>query len=545
MIDANSPGHDATIENFLDDIGLFDLMMDYLPEQQPSTYQRGRSKIDHVWGTPGVLTTTINAGVLPFGTGPYSDHAPLYIDLSFDLLTGISSQSLYDPTHPGFRNLWSTDVKAAEKYITMVQRGFNDENIHEGIAILVSRCNRTGKCTADDERILNKIDDSITKIMLRAEVECKKAKGYAWSPLLANAGHTVIAAKWHLSAVLNGHLQIRLMDCAQAIIHAKKQLKEAYATLRKVQKHAKQIRDSFLMDRAEHLANTSNITKANALQQLLCTERQTLTFRKLRSWLKGNEYTQLTRVMVPDDPNDLAKTTWKTVVEAQELYDILTKEGQTHYHQAAATPLVNGPFAQKIGPFDDNEYCDAILNGTFDMSTVDAMPEVRNIIAGMHYPNPHKPTPMFNTTITDDEFFQMIFHTRERTSSSPSGCHYGHYRTLLRDPTLLGCIASIANFCFNWGVSLHRWEKAIQPLIPKDPGIPKINRMRRIVLIEGDLNICLSELFSQRLMLHAEKYGILHKGQYGSRKGKMAISMVLLKRLSYDIISGMDGCMHV
>jgi hypothetical protein len=53
--------------------------------------------------------------------------------------------------------------------------------------------------------------------------------------------------------------------------------------------------------------------------------------------------------------------------------------------------------------------------------------------------------------------------------------------------------------------------------------------MRRIVLIEGDLNICLSELFSRRLMLNAEQYGILHKGQYGSRQGKMAISMVLLK----------------
>ena len=80
--------------------------------------------------------------------------------------------------------------------------------------------------------------------------------------------------------------------------------------------------------------------------------------------MKENEYTQLTHVMVPDDPNDLDKTTWKTVVEAKELYDILTKEGQTHYHQAATTPLVNGPFARKIGPFDDNEYCDAILNGT-------------------------------------------------------------------------------------------------------------------------------------------------------------------------------------
>ena len=136
---------------------------------------------------------------------------------------------------------------------------------------------------------------------------------------------------------------------------------------------------------------------------------------------------------------------------------------------------------------------------------------------------------MINTTITDNEFFQMIFNTRERTSSLPSGHHYGRYQTMLRDPTLLDCITSIANFCFTWGISLRRWEKAVQPLIPKDPGVPQIHRMRHIILIEGDLNVCLSEIFSRRLMHNAEQHGILHKGQYGSRQGKMAISMVLLK----------------
>ena len=92
---------------------------------------------------------------------------------------------------------------------------------------------------------------------------------------------------------------------------------------------------------------------------------------------------------------------------------------------------------------------------------------------------------------------------------------------------------------------MKRWENAIQPLILKDPGTPKINRMRHIALIEGDLNICLSEIFSQRMMQNAEKYGLLHRGQYGARRGKMAISMVLLKWLSYDIIqqTRMNACM--
>ena len=103
--------------------------------------------------------------------------------------------------------------------------------------------------------------------------------------------------------------------------------------------------------------------------------------------------------------------TWKPIIEAQELYDILTKEGQLNYHQAAETPLVNGPYAKKIGPFDDNDYCDTILHGDFDTSYLATISEVSNIVSGMHYPDPNKPTPGFDSTITGDDFFKAVFHT--------------------------------------------------------------------------------------------------------------------------------------
>jgi hypothetical protein len=83
---------------------------------------------------------------------------------------------------------------------------------------------------------------------------------------------------------------------------------------------------------------------------------------------------------------------------------------------------------------------------------------------------------------------------------------------------------------------MKSWEKAIQPQIPKDRGTPQITHIRRITLLEADLNLCLSELFGQRLMANAEKHQLLHPHQYGSRKGKMCISAVLLKRISYDHI---------
>ena len=169
----------------------------------------------------------------------------------------MSAASTNDPTHPSTRNLWSTDVKAAEKYVELALKMFETDNIANRTKILIERCKRTEKCTADDERILNAIDANITQILLTAERKCKRAHGHDWSPLLANAGRTVIAAKWHLSDIMQGRSEIPAhMTRASAIILARSQIQEAYRALRQVQQNASKIRETFLEDRAEHLAST-------------------------------------------------------------------------------------------------------------------------------------------------------------------------------------------------------------------------------------------------------------------------------------------------
>ena len=327
------------------------------------------------------------------------------------------------------------------------------------------------------------------------------------------------------------------MTRESAINAARAQIQAAYGVLRQVQQNASKIRETFLEDRAEHLAATRDgVTKAVALRQLIAAERSSSIFKRLGIWIKGKEYVTMDRILVPDDPENMEDTTWSSIIEAQALFEVLTKDSQEHFHQAAETPFVSGPIASKIGPFADNDYCDAVLNGTFEFEDLSDRTEVNELIKGMRYPDPESPTPCIDTHLTYEGLQSAIMNTRERTSSSPSGRHYGHYRTLLRSPTILGIIAALANFCFQWGVTMKRWEKAIQPQIPKDEGTPRITRIRRITLLEADLNLCLSELFGRRLMANAEKHHLLHPHQYGSRKGKMCISAVLLKRLSYDHI---------
>jgi hypothetical protein len=128
-----------------------------------------------------------------------SDHAICGIDVSLDLLCGMQAESTHNPTHPSTQNLWSTGVKASEKYVKMAMQMFETDNTANRTKILViDQCTRTGKCTDADERALNAIDANITRILIiaerkckRAHGKCKRAHGHDWSPLLANAGCTV------------------------------------------------------------------------------------------------------------------------------------------------------------------------------------------------------------------------------------------------------------------------------------------------------------------------------------------------------------------
>jgi hypothetical protein len=85
---------------------------------------------------------------------------------------------------------------------------------------------------------------------------------------------------------------------------------------------------------------------------------------------------------------------------------------------------------------------------------------------------------------------------------------------------------------------MKRWEKAIQPQIPKNKGTPRITRIRQITLLEANLNLCLSELFGRRLMDNAKKNitCFTHTNMALRKASKMCISAVLLKDISYNHI---------
>jgi Reverse transcriptase (RNA-dependent DNA polymerase) len=70
-------------------------------------------------------------------------------------------------------------------------------------------------------------------------------------------------------------------------------------------------------------------------------------------------------------------------------------------------------------------------------------------------------------------------------------------------------------------------------MIEKQPGCPRINKLRVIHLYEEDYNLLLKIIWARRLVWHAHNLNDLNEGQAGSRLGRNAIDAIIQKEMKY------------
>ena len=119
--------------------------------------------------------------------------------------------------------------------------------------------------------------------------------------------------------------------------------------------------------------------------------------------------------------------------------------------------------------------------------------------------------------ITIEEFQYFFRKKRESTESSPSTRHLGHYKVAAYNNDLSYMYVTMINIGLVCGIAMTRWKHAIDIMIEKDKGSPKLHRLRVIQLLEADLNFCLSLVFGKRMMKFATQYCGLSENQYGSK----------------------------
>jgi hypothetical protein len=110
--------------------------------------------------------------------------------------------------------------------------------------------------------------------------------------------------------------------------------------------------------------------------------------------------------------------------------------------------------------------------------------------------------------ITTEKIMEKYRRWKERTSTSPSGWHLGHFHALFRPLTgkndknrerlegirqdIITLQAIMLQNAYNNEHVCKRWEYILTCMLGKDIGIPRIHRLRAIHLYECDLNLLFS-----------------------------------------------------
>eukprot|EP00957_Ditylum_brightwellii_P059956 4552132-Ditylum_brightwellii.AAC.1 len=82
---------------------------------------------------------------------------------------------------------------------------------------------------------------------------------------------------------------------------------------------------------------------------------------------------------------------------------------------------------------------------------------------------------------------------------------------------------------FQHGFATTRWSKAIDVMLEKITGLPKITKLRIIVIVEGNMNRILKVIWNKCLVPRMEEQNMPSEVQFGNRKGRTALDTLLLK----------------
>jgi hypothetical protein len=322
--------------------------------------------------------------------------------------------------------------------------------------------------------------------------------------------------------------------------------REAKQVLHDHQKNHESLREAHLesLARARCEASSSPVTATKlerAIKQLIIREKPRKAFRKIGAVLNpSSQINALSRVDIPASPIEepypigpdpkVWKDSWKSVTEPDQIVRHVCAANQRQYNQAASTPFGSGPLLELIGYKADTPAIASLLSNN---APPPGLMQDQSVISFLSSPLPF-PTSTPVCGITSQQFTKLYSILNEATSSSPSGRHLGHYKVVVKNPTLSSIHSNMMSIPYTVGISPPHWHKVIDIMLEKSPRDPKNQRLQIIALLESDLNQMNRMLLARPLTWLLEDNNIISEMQYGSRSGKLCQSAALNKQLVFD-----------
>ena len=191
---------------------------------------------------------------------------------------------------------------------------------------------------------------------------------------------------------------------------------------------AREERDAFLHKRALDKAIKNNAEVSKEMEKTRKAEEQTSAFQKLRTTMKDQQHGALNGVETPN-----GKGGWNTIFEAERMCQTLIKRNKKHFAQANDTLFADTDRGQHLGRTGTGMIANSAVDGTCACKLEELETEVREWLKELRRP---KHMPDINVAISLEDCMKGFKKCKEQTASSPSGCHFGHCKTMTQDDEL-------------------------------------------------------------------------------------------------------------
>ena len=221
---------------------------------------------------------------------------------------------------------------------------------------------------------------------------------------------------------------------------------------------------------------------------------------------------------------------YKLTSDPKVMHPALCQVNKKSLQASVTSSFVTGPLSI-IGKDGFNESSADILNGRYSFTLNDDV--LQTLIYHLQRTCPPLKMNFKDTKENIKRFTEAIIATPEKTSSSPSGIHYGIYQTILKDEYLTTVLAKLASIPFQYGFVLQRWTQVTQVMIKKKPE-PYIDKLRIIELFEGDY-VAIVKSIMRALMSHLWENGERRLGTYATETGGSTHLAIISRVWAYNL----------
>ena len=335
--------------------------------------------------------------------------------------------------------------------------------------------------------------------------------GHPWSPTLEEAGRAIRYWKIRRSCILSGLGFPSSLELLRAntpandtgstfLPYGNARLKAAWKHLKGVHADAQHRRDDHLSQVADAYAEKHDVSAETALRVISRSKDDRYMLARIRRYLGGprsgvinkmHVRRELPDYLTPDDDDfdpdllDSPPKIWDTLYMGEDLFPAILNRNKEKLREAAPAPLAEGPLGRAIGSTGTGKGADDVLAGRLDLSQETRIPEARDILRLLKFPDNR---PMMDATVTEESLRVAVIRNAKKTAASPSRRHPGHLWSALHRKKIFRVHAILAKLPPNYSFSTPRWENALDVMLENDPGSPKITRLRLLELLEYDMN---------------------------------------------------------